>query len=164
MTNRHDRQPRAGRNGYFFLSNFCLTSQARIRPDGVRTMKVLHVWVKNNHSLGVTPTLKPVAWNEKLDDGWPESEKKYSKICNCEDRIAWKIQKKNNEDVSKKKMWMYKVQINEMRLWTCEDVRMWWRCEQLKMWRCDEMKMWAFKDVRMWWGKMWICEDVMVWR
>ena len=25
---------------------------------------------------------------EKLDDGWPESEEKYSKICNCEDRIA----------------------------------------------------------------------------
>ena len=25
---------------------------------------------------------------DKLDGGWPESEEKYSKICNCEDRIA----------------------------------------------------------------------------
>ena len=38
----------------------------------------------------------------KLDDGWPESEEKYSKICNCEDRIAWNIEKKIYEDVSKK--------------------------------------------------------------
>ena len=38
----------------------------------------------------------------KLDNGWPESEEKYSKICNCEDRIAWKIERKIYEDVSKK--------------------------------------------------------------
>ena len=38
----------------------------------------------------------------ELDDGWPESEEKYSKICNCEDRIPWNIERKICEDVSKK--------------------------------------------------------------
>ena len=51
-----------------------------------------------NHN---TDTLQMAQENEKLDDGWPESEEKYSKICNCEDRIAWNIEK-IYEDVSKK--------------------------------------------------------------
>ena len=109
----------------------------------------------------------------KLDDGWPESEEKYSKICICEDRIAWKKERKYMKMSQRKKMWMFKVQIKEVRLWRCEDVRMWrdedvrmwrdedvsnWRCEDVMRWRCEHSKMWGCDEV-----KMWICEDVMMW-
>ena len=103
--------------------------------------------------------------------------RKYSKICNCEDRIAWNIERKIYEDVPKKEdvnVQGANKRDEIVKMWRSEDVKMWrfedlkrWRCEQLKMWGCDEMKMWAFKDVRMWWGEdvnMWRCDDVRMGR
>ena len=62
--------------------------------DAAITMRSAATELQNTIELRTTaseiaapkPDLKTKA--KKLDDGWPESEEKYSKICNCEDRIA----------------------------------------------------------------------------
>ena len=61
----------------------------------------------------------------KLDDGWPESEEKYSEICNWEGNI-WRCLKERR----------YKC-IRHTKKYKCEDVNM---CD-VKRWRCENVKM-----------------------
>ena len=86
-------------------------------------------------------------WKLTLDDGWPESEEKYSETCNWQGNI-WRCLKEGR----------------------CKCIRHTWKDIDgyVKMWRCkgvwcEEMRMWAFKDARVWWGldvKLWRC-DIM---
>ena len=66
---------------------------------GTNGLVKLFPWENVNNSISFCPKTLDKG---KLDDGWPESDQKYSEICNCEDRIAWNIEREIYEDVSKK--------------------------------------------------------------